>query len=106
MIQQTLFISFTEPLTSETVLEALAGIKTTIIRTGLTQAVAVRPHLAVPGEREIPAFIGSAILQVTVTDLESLGELFASTEVTSSFDELRKRHPYETAWVNHEPLSA
>lgn len=105
MIQQTLFISFDEPLTGDGVVKALAGIETAIAETGLTQTLALRPHVAVPGEEDIPAFIGSAILQVGLADLNALGELFASTTVTQSFDDLRAQHPYKAAWVNHEPLS-
>ncbi|TWH75086.1 hypothetical protein JD78_03637 [Modestobacter roseus] len=105
MIQQTLFISFDEPLAGDEAVAALAGIEAAIERSGLTRSLVIRPHLAVPGEEDIPAFIGSVVLQVGLPDLEALGQLFAATDVTASFDELREVHPYTTAWVNHETLS-
>jgi hypothetical protein len=104
MIQQTLFLSFDEPLTGDDVVKALSGIEAAITQTGLTQTLAVRAHRPVPGEENIPAFIGSAILQISLTDLDTFGELFAAEEVTQSFDDLREQHPYRAAWVNHEPL--
>jgi hypothetical protein len=105
MINHTLFLSFTEPVTDDELAQALTDIETATTDTGLARSFAARPHLPVAGETEIPAFIGSAVIQIGLADLRSLEALFEAQAVTETFEAIRKRHPYRAAWVNHEPLA-
>jgi hypothetical protein len=105
MINQTLFLAFTDPISAADLETTLVEIEQATRATGLVESFAARPHLAVPGEEAIPAFIGSAVVQLGVADLNALGTLFATTEIDDVFHALRETHPYTTAWVNHEPLT-
>jgi hypothetical protein len=105
MINQTMFISFTDPIPSADINQALADIEAATRGTGVVESFTSSHHLAVAGEESIPAFIGTVIFQIGVPDLDALGALFAAPSVDEVFHNLRKIHPYTTAWVNHEPLA-
>jgi hypothetical protein len=105
MINHTLFIAFDEPVSGDDLARTLADIDAAIAGTGLARSFAARPHQPIDGEAAIPAFIGSAIIQIGLPDVAALESLFAAQAVTATFEAIRERHPYRTAWVNHEPLA-
>jgi hypothetical protein len=105
MIIHTMLLSFADHISSEELRQALSDIEEATRATGVVESFAAAPHLAVPGEEEIPAFIGTAILEIGLADLGALKTLFTTPSVDEAFDSLRERRPYSAAWVNHEPLA-
>ena len=59
----------------------------------------------IPGEQAIPALIATAIVQVALPDVETLGKAFADPGLHEVIDRWQSRHPYKVAWANHEPLA-
>ncbi|MFE1316373.1 hypothetical protein [Kitasatospora phosalacinea] len=105
MIQHTMFVQFTEPIPDTDLNQYLADLEEAARSTGVLQAFATQRHVPVPGEEQIPAFIATAVVQLTAADLEALGTLFAAPEVSEVFDTWRTRHPFKAAWANHAALS-
>jgi hypothetical protein len=105
MVIHTMLVSFTNPVSDSELGQALSHIEAATRATGVVESFAASRHLAVPGEEAIPAFIGSAILQIGLADLGALKTLFTTATVDEAFDSLREDHPYSVAWVNHEPLT-
>jgi hypothetical protein len=105
MINHTLLLAFDEPISDTELDQVLTDIDAATAGTGVVTTFAARRHLAVPGEEAIPAFIATAVLQFGLADLDALGVLFTAPAVEEAFDQLRTRHPFKAAWVNHDPLS-
>ncbi|MCQ4045646.1 hypothetical protein ACFOSC_00135 [Streptantibioticus rubrisoli] len=105
MINHTLFVQFTEPIPDSDLDQYVADVEKATKSTGSLLTFTAQRHIRVPGEEQIPAFIATVVIQLGLADLESLGTLFASPEVTEVFDTWRTRHPYKAAWANHETLA-
>ncbi len=67
-----MLISFTEPVSDTELNQVLSGIEEATKDTGRVESSSAGKHIAVPDEESIPAFIGSAVLQIGVTDLAAL----------------------------------
>ncbi|QIS20241.1 hypothetical protein [Nocardia terpenica] len=105
MINHTMIVSFDRPLPDGELDRYLADIEKVMLDTGFVQSVATRRHLPVPGEDAIPALIATAIVQVTVADIDTLAQAFTAPGMHEVIDHWQSRHPYKVAWANHEPLA-
>ncbi|GAA0636422.1 hypothetical protein GCM10010174_67610 [Kutzneria viridogrisea] len=105
MIHHTMIVSFEQPLLDTELDHYLADIERVMLDSGLAQSVVTRRHLPIPGEEAIPALIATAIVQVAVTDIDTLAKAFAAPGMHEVIDRWQARHPYKVAWANHEPLS-
>lgn len=105
MIQHTMIVSFEQAVPDPELDQFLADIEHAMVDTGLAQAVAARRHLPVPGEQDIPALIGTAIVQVAVADTNALAAAFRAPGVHEVIRRWQARYPYRAAWANHEPLT-
>ncbi|WP_409184922.1 hypothetical protein F9C11_11940 [Amycolatopsis sp. VS8301801F10] len=105
MITHTMIVSFDQPLPDAELDQYLSDIKQAMLASGLAESVEARRHLPIPGEDAIPALIATAIVQVTVADLDTLAKSFAAPELHEVIDRWKARHSYRVAWANHESLS-
>ncbi|MFD8611763.1 hypothetical protein [Streptomyces sp. NPDC059631] len=105
MIHHTMLVSFDEPLPDATLDQYLADIERALLDSGLVRSVAARRHLPVPGEEAIPALIATVVVQIAVTDTETLAKVFAAPGLHEVIARWRARHAYKVAWANHEPLT-
>ncbi|OXM49686.1 hypothetical protein [Amycolatopsis alba] len=105
MITHTMIVAFDETLPDAELDQYLADIERAMRDTGLTQSIAVRRHLPIPGEEAIPALVATAIVQVTVADTDTLAKAFAAPGLHAVIGHWQSRYPYKVAWANHEPLS-
>lgn len=105
MINHTMIVSFDRPLPDGELDRYLADIEKVLRDTGFVQSVATGRHLPVPGEDAIPALIATAIVQVTVADIDTLAQAFTAPGLHEVIDHWQSRHPYRVAWANHEPLA-
>lgn len=105
MINHTMLVAFENALPDAELDQFLADIERVMRDTGLTQSVAARRHLPVPGEENIPALIATAIVQFTLADTDALAQAFAAPGVHEIIDRWQARHPYRVGWANHEPLA-
>ncbi len=105
MINHTMIVSFDRPMPDGELDRYLTDIEQCMLDTGLVESVAARRHIPIPGEQAIPALIATAIVQVTVPDVETLGKAFADPGLHEVIDRWQSRHPYKVAWANHEPLA-
>lgn len=104
MINHTMIVSFDRPLPDDELDRYLADIEHAMFATGLTQSIVTRRHIPIPGEEAIPALIATAIVQIGLPDVETLGKAFAAPGVHEVIDRWQSRHPYKVAWANHESL--
>jgi hypothetical protein len=102
MINHTMIVSFDRPLPDAELDQYLADIEKALLDTGLAQSVATRRHIPVPGEEAIPALIATAIVQVSVADLDALGKAFAAPGIGEVIEHWQARYPYKVGWANHE----
>ncbi|WP_409462455.1 hypothetical protein [Amycolatopsis sp. GA6-003] len=100
-----MIVSFDQPLPDAELDQYLSDIKQAMLASGLAESVEARRHLPIPGEDAIPALIATAIVQVTVADLDTLAKSFAAPELHEVIDRWKARHSYRVAWANHESLS-
>lgn len=105
MIKHTMIVSFDQALPDTELDQYLADIERVMIDTGSVQSVVARRHIPIPGEEAIPALIATAIVQVTVADIDALAKGFSAPGVHEVIDRWQSRHPYKVAWANHEPLA-
>ncbi|MYR61755.1 hypothetical protein GTY54_37975 [Streptomyces sp. SID625] len=105
MIHHTMLVSFDESLPDTTLDQYLTDIERALLDSGLVHSVAARRHLAVPGEEAIPALIATVVVQVAVTDTDTLAKVFAAPGLHEVIAHWRARHAYKVAWANHEPLT-
>ena len=105
MIYHTMLVQFTDEIPGAELDQFLGDIEKTTDATGALQSFAAQRHIPVPGEEEIPALIATVVVQLGVADLAAFGTLFADPAVGAVFDTWRARHPFNVAWVNHEPLA-
>ncbi|MFJ4650588.1 hypothetical protein ACIP5Y_04835 [Nocardia sp. NPDC088792] len=105
MIQHTMIVSFNEPLPDGELDRYLTDIEQVMLGSGLVQSFEARRHLGVPGEEAIPALIGTAIVQLAVSDIDTLAKAFGAPGMHEVIDRWQSRHPYRVAWANHEPLA-
>ncbi|WP_214410264.1 hypothetical protein [Sphaerisporangium fuscum] len=105
MINHTMIVSFDRPLPDTELDQYLADIERTMLDTGLAQSVVARRHIPIPGEEAIPALIATAIVQVSLTDIDTLAKAFTAPALHEVIDRWQSRHPYKVAWANHEPLA-
>ncbi|ATL68029.1 hypothetical protein [Nocardia terpenica] len=105
MINHTMIVSFDRPLPDSELDRYLADIEKVLRDTGFVRSVATGRHLPVPGEDAIPALIATAIVQVTVADIDTLAQAFTAPGLHEVIDHWQSRHPYRVAWANHEPLA-
>ncbi|MCX3063442.1 hypothetical protein [Streptomyces beihaiensis] len=102
MINHTMLVQFTEPVPDHDLDQYLTDMEKAVKDAGVRVSFAARRHLRVPGEEAIPALIATAVVQIGVADLETLGALFTAPGVEAVFDKWRTRYPYNVAWANHE----
>ena len=76
-----------------------------MLDTGLIQSFVARGHIPIPGEEAIPALIATAIVQIALPGIETLGKAFAAPGLHEVIDRWQSRHPYKVAWANHEALA-
>ncbi|WP_027928451.1 hypothetical protein [Amycolatopsis benzoatilytica] len=105
MITHTMIVSFDQPVSDATLDQYLADITKAMRDSGLAESVKTQRHLPIPGEEAIPALIATAIVQVEVADLETLGKAFTAPELHEVIEKWQARHSYRVAWANHESLS-
>ncbi|WP_116198919.1 hypothetical protein [Amycolatopsis circi] len=105
MITHTMIVSFDQPVPDPELDQYLGDIKQAMLATGFAESVETRRHLPIPGEDAIPALIASAIVQVTVADLDTLAKSFTAPELHEVIERWQARHSYRVAWANHESLS-
>ncbi|MFJ8795617.1 hypothetical protein [Streptomyces sp. NPDC102462] len=105
MISHTMIVSFNQPLPAEELDQYLTDIERVMLDTGLVQSVVARRHIPIPGEEAIPALIATAIVQVSLTDIDALTKAFSAPGLHEVIDRWQSRHPYKVAWANHEPLA-
>ncbi|QKG23653.1 hypothetical protein [Actinomadura verrucosospora] len=100
-----MIVSFDETLPDAELDQYLADIERVMLETGVVQSATSRRHIPIPGEEAIPALIASAIVQITVADIDALAKGFSAPGLHEVIDRWQARHPYKVAWANHEPLS-
>ena len=105
MITHTMIVSFNEPLPEADLDQYLADIERVLRDTGAVQSFAAARHIPVPGEEHIPALIATAIVQITVADIDALAKAFAAAGIEEVIDRWQARHPYKVGWANHAPLT-
>jgi hypothetical protein len=105
MINHTMLVSFDEPLPEAELDQYLADIERVMLESGLAQSVATGRHIPIPGEEAIPALIASAIVQIAVTDLDTLAKAFTEPALHEAIEHWQARHSYKVGWANHEPLA-
>lgn len=105
MITHTMIVSFDQPLPDGELDQYLSDIKQAMLATGFAESVETRRHLPIPGEDAIPALIATAIVQVTLADLDTLARSFTAPELHEVIEKWQARHSYRVAWANHESLS-
>ncbi|GAA4529043.1 hypothetical protein GCM10023192_14900 [Amycolatopsis samaneae] len=101
-----MLVAFDEPLPDTELDQYLTDIEQAMLTAGLAQSVATRRHLPVPGEEAIPALIATAIVQVTVADLDTLAKAFADPGLHEVIARWKSRHSYRVAWANHEAIAS
>ena len=104
MINHTMLVSFDEPLPETELDQYLADIERVMLESGLARSVATGRHIPIPGEEAIPALIATAIVQIAVTDLDTLAKAFTTPALHEVIEHWQARHPYKVGWANHEPL--
>ncbi|WP_242910792.1 hypothetical protein [Actinomadura terrae] len=104
MIQHTMIVSFDQAPPEAELDQYLADIERVMLDSGLVRAFAARRHLPVPGEDAVPALIATAIVQVTVADMDALAAAFSAPGLHEVIAKWQSRYPYKVAWANHEPL--
>ena len=104
MIKHTMIVSFDQPLPDAELDQYLADIERVLAETGVVQSFAAARHIPVPGEDEIPALIATAIVQVTVADIDALTKAFAAPGIEEIIGRWQARHPYKVGFANHAPL--
>ncbi|MEV0398477.1 hypothetical protein [Actinoallomurus sp. NPDC050550] len=104
MINHTMIVSFDQPLPDTELDQYLADIERVMLDAGFVQSVVARRHIPVPGEEAIPALIATAIVQITVADIDALAKGFSAPGLHEVIDRWQSRHPYKVAWANHEAL--
>jgi hypothetical protein len=82
----------------------LADIERVMLESGFVAAVASRRHIPVPGEAAIPALIATAIVQVSVADIDALAKAFAAPGLHEVIACWQSRYSYKVAWANHGPF--
>jgi hypothetical protein len=105
MINHTMLVAFTDPISDEDLARFTADIEKPMRATGLVRSFTTRRHIDIPGEQAIPAFIATAVLRFGVDDVDALGALFAAPGIEEVIDTWQRDHPYKVAWVNHESLA-
>jgi hypothetical protein len=105
MINHTMIVSFDQPLPTTELDQYLADVERVMLDSGHVQSVVSRRHLPVPGEEAIPALIATAIVQVTLTDVDALAKAFTAPGMHEVIEHWQSRHPYRVGWANHEPLA-
>ena len=104
MINHTMIVSFEQPLPDTELDQYLTDIERVMLDSGFVQSVVARRHIPIPGEEAIPALIATAIVQVTVADIDALAKGFSAPGMHEVIDRWQSRHPYKVAWANHEAL--
>ncbi|WP_067895869.1 hypothetical protein [Nocardia vaccinii] len=102
MINHTMIVSFDHALPDGELDRYLENIEQAMFDTGLIRSVVARRHIPIPGEEAIPALIATAIVQIALPDVETLGKAFAAPGLHEVIDRWQSRHPYKVAWANHE----
>jgi hypothetical protein len=105
MILHTMLVRFADEIPDAELDQFLADIRKRTEATGALRAFSAQRHLRVPGEEQIPAFIATAVVQLTVADLDGFGALLGDPAVGDVFATWRTRRPFDVAWVNHEALT-
>jgi hypothetical protein len=105
MINHTMIVSFDQPLPDAELDQYLADIERVMLESGFVQSVTSRRHIPIPGEEHIPALIATAIVQVSVADVDALAKAFTVPGIGELIERWQARHPYKAAWANHEPLA-
>ncbi|WP_222122109.1 hypothetical protein [Curtobacterium sp. 9128] len=102
MINHTMLVSFTEPVSDDDLAEFVADVEAAMRASGIVRGFQSRRHIPVAGEENIPAFIATAVLQFLVADEADLAALFAAPGAGDVIHRWQALHPYRVAWVNHE----
>ncbi|MFE4869897.1 hypothetical protein [Streptomyces sp. NPDC056682] len=105
MITHTMIVSFDKPLSDAELDRYLEDIERAMFETGLAQSVVARRHLAVPGEEAMATLMATAIVQVTVADIDALAKAFTAPGVHQAIERWQSRYSYKAVWANHEPLA-
>jgi hypothetical protein len=105
MISHTMIVSFDQPPPAAELDQYLTDIEQVLLDTGLVQTVVSRRHIPIPGEEAIAALIATAIVQVTLADIDALAKAFATPGIGEVIDRWQSRYPYKVGWANHEPLT-
>lgn len=105
MITHTMIVSFDQPVPDAELDQYLSDIEQAVLATGFAESVETRRHLPVPGEDAIPALIATAIVQISVADLDTLAKSFTAPELHEVIERWQARHSYRVAWANHESMA-
>ena len=99
-----MLVSFENPIPDADLDQFLVDIEKVMLDSGHVRTAASRRHIPVPGEEAIPALIATAVVRFGVDDLAALGAAFTAPGIEEVIHRWQARHPYQVAWVNHEPL--
>ncbi|HEY9329485.1 MAG TPA: hypothetical protein VIS09_14830 [Streptomyces sp.] len=106
MIHHTMIVSFAESIPDVELDQFLKDIEQVMRDSGQIQTFAAARHVRVPAEDHSPAPRATAIVQISLTDLEALNGSFATPGLEDVITRWQSRHPYKVVWANHEPLSS
>ncbi|MFI7365985.1 hypothetical protein ACIBO4_27970 [Streptomyces sp. NPDC050149] len=105
MIHHTMIVSFAKSVPDAELDQFLKDIEQVMRDSGQIQAFAASRHIRVPAEDHSPAPKASAIVQISLADLDALNDSFATPGLEDVIKRWQSRHPYKVVWANHEPLS-
>ncbi|MEU5834917.1 hypothetical protein ABZ820_14755 [Streptomyces diacarni] len=105
MMHHTMIVAFDDPIPASELDQYLKEFEELVKGSGLVESVAARHHIRVPGDDHAPVAIASAVLQLSLPDLDALNATFTMPGAIDLIKRWQSRHPYKAVWVNHEPLS-
>lgn len=105
MIYHTMIVSFTDSIPAAELDQFLKDIEQVMSHSGQIQTFAASHHIRVPAEDHSPVPTATAIVQITLADLDALNASFTAPGLEEVIKRWQSRHPYKVVWANHEPLS-
>jgi hypothetical protein len=104
MLNHTMIVSFDPPIPDSELDQYLTDIEHLMIESGYVETVMAQRHIRVAADDYSPVFVASAIVQLTVADLDALNSVFTVPGAEELIARWQSRFPYKVVWANHEPL--
>jgi hypothetical protein len=104
MIIHTLVFSFLPEMTGPDRDQFFDEMRLVVQESGLAQGFEHWDHVSLPPmDDHSPVFISSAIAEITLPDLNSVGALGSAKTLQEFLGRWQGKYPYKVVWVNHEP---